>query len=449
MTQMNKNLFLILFAFVMATTLFKPVQVKAFEIGQLIDPACFFACDNKNNRPQVIQVVTPPVVTYRNEVSKPVYVDNYNRPSNTSYDPLRVSCYPTPSSGNIGDNIIWYTTISGGNGGYSVDWSGSEGLSSSGTSVNKSYSYSGSKSASVTVRSAGQVVSQSCSNSVLIYDNRTNYNNDYYRNNDYYNNYNNNYYYNYNNNPLYVSCYADRTAVPTETIVNWTANATGGNGYYYYVWSGTDGISNYNRVNPVIYHNTGIKTATVTVTSGNQTVTQYCSNSVNVNQSYNQNYVYTYPYNNVAYVNPNSGIQVACYADKLSAKVGTPVIWSVKAVGATGNFNYTWSGSDGLVSNQTTAVKSYDSVGTKMAMVTATASNGQSLSQVCGNTVEITNYIASNNKKTNIAKSTKNNSNLLASVINLENIPWLTFAIVIIFMLFFTIIYLIFNKTKI
>jgi hypothetical protein len=117
-----------------------------------------------------------------------------------------------------------------------------------------------------------------------------------------------------------------------------------------------------------------------------------------------------------------------------------------------GIVNYIWSGSENLSGSQMSTIKTYDTSGTKTAMVTVISSNGQSASQVCGNTVSVkSNTIAKSKTTPTNTKSdnTNDGSSMLASIIALKNVPWITVAILVIFIMFFTIIYLIFNKTKI
>lgn len=473
MIQINKPTIILILAVLFAI----PSYAKAdFDFGRLIDPACFFACKDDNRATSVtnsyntnsninsnnVTVNSPTgttnVVTTRNEVGKPVNtsIDDYYNYNNNYNNSLYVSCYPTSSSGNIGDTIVWRASVNGGNGNYGYSWSGTDGLSSSGSSASRTYRNPGTKTASVTVSSGNQTVSQSCSGSVRIYDDVRNdyyYDDYYYRNN--YNNYyrDNTYYYNYT--PLYVSCYADRTVATTDSPINWTANVTGGNGSYSYSWSGTDILRGYNRINSVNYHSLGTKTASVTVTSGSQTVTQYCSNSVNINQIFTPNYSNNYPYNyntaNIYNYQNTNGIQVACYADKTSSAIGSPVVWSVEAVGGNGVFNYIWSGSENLTGNQASVLKTYGTPGSKTAMVTAIASNGQSVSQACGNSVSIKSNTVAKAKSTTVAtkSDSDSDSSVVASIVALKNVPWISVAILMIFIMFFTIIYLIFNKTKI
>ncbi len=275
------TLSLLTFFIIMPTFASANIRVK-------INPDCKTNCTSTGN-----VSVKSPTSTY----PSPLYVyDYYNTPNypsyNNQYSPLGVSCYSTPSSGNVGDTISWRTSTYGGNGNYYITWSGSEGLSGYGSSIIKTYYSSGSKYASVTVTSNGQTITQNCNN-VEIYG----YDNNYYNTPNYptYNYpypYNYNYSYNYNS-PLSVTCSANLTFAPIETNVAWTAYITGGNGYYTYNWSGTDYLYGSGNSINVIYHSGGPKTASVTVYSGNQTITRICSNSVLIGVP-NQNYGNTY-----------------------------------------------------------------------------------------------------------------------------------------------------------
>jgi hypothetical protein len=373
---------------------------------------------------------------------------NYQQPQS----PLGVSCYSSPTTGRIGDNITWTASPYGGTGNYYITWSGNDGLSGYGTSILKSYNNAGSKYASVTVTSGGQTATANCGNNVIIYDNyNNNYNNNYpYNGNYYYNypNYNYNYTYpnyNYNyNTPIYASCNANTSFSNVGSSVVWSATASGGSGYYTYNWYGTDNINGYGQTAYVTYNYPGIKTAYVTITSGNQTTTQYCSNSVNVSgQIYNNNY------NN----NSNS-LQIACYADKTSARVNTPVTWAVETVGGTGNYTYSWTGTDGLSSTQSSVIKTYDSTGAKTASVTVTASNGQTSTQSCGNLVTITRTSTINGntntvRPTPIQNVSNDNDQSAAALFSLKNVPWGLVAIFIILIMFAIIVYLVYNRNKV
>ncbi len=115
------------------------------------------------------------------------------------------------------------------------------------------------------------------------YNYGTNYNNGYYNNSYYYNNgYYNNYPVNYNYGQLYtwtnitVNCYANPQTAMAGTPLTWYATASGGNGYFTYYWVGDDNLYSTNNSVTHVYYYPGNKFATVSVTSGGQTVTKQC-----------------------------------------------------------------------------------------------------------------------------------------------------------------------------
>jgi len=73
------------------------------------------------------------------------------------------------------------------------------------------------------------------------------------------------------------SCYANINSTYQGNTVTWYATATGGNGYFTYSWTGTDGLtSNMNFVNKTYYYS-GPKSARVTITSQGQSITKDCT----------------------------------------------------------------------------------------------------------------------------------------------------------------------------
>jgi hypothetical protein len=73
------------------------------------------------------------------------------------------------------------------------------------------------------------------------------------------------------------SCYANINSTYQGNTVTWHATATGGNGYFSYSWTGTDGLtSNMNTVDKTYYYS-GPKTARVTITSQGQSITKECT----------------------------------------------------------------------------------------------------------------------------------------------------------------------------
>ncbi len=479
-----KRIFILLIALV--TYISVPNTTYAFQLERLIDPLCLFACDNEpqnvtnNSTTNVNSNVNSPgaSITNVNSNNNPgttagtVFVPINNTPTynynDSSYNtPLSVSCSSNPTSGMIGDSIYWKAYVSGGNSSYYMTWSGSEGLYGNGNSITKQYNSYGTKNASITVTSGSQTVSKNC-NSVEIYDYARNntyyqptyiptYTRDYYYTNGYYNS---NY---YSNSPLYVSCSANVTFSPIGANVTWQASATGGSGLYSYNWTGTDNLYGYSQYINTTYNNLGVKNALVTVSSGGQTISQICSNTVTVGTpSYYNGYAYASNNYNVNYV-LNNGFQIACYPDKTTAKVGTPVTWGVEAIAPNGvannSLSYLWYGTDNLGGSQTNALIVYDNPGTKTANVTVIAPNGQRATQVCGNGVYITKNIGTKAATKAVIKSvetTKASTDITTTktdtnnaIFSLGNIPWGFVAILIIIVLLCMVFYLMINKNKI
>ncbi len=81
---------------------------------------------------------------------------------------------------------------------------------------------------------------------------------------------------------LNASCSVSPTSITTGGSVTWTAYPSGGTGTYAYSWSGTDSLSGSSKSITKTYSSTGPKTGKVTVTSGAQSKTVNCSNSVSV-----------------------------------------------------------------------------------------------------------------------------------------------------------------------
>ena len=382
-----------------------------------------------------------------------VYPPSYTPPPTypTSYAPLYISCYSQPLTANAGNTVVWTSSVSGGTGSYNYSWSGSNGVMGNGSSVSTVYYSAGTYSAYLTVTSGGQTQSINCSNSVTVYGN--NYNN------------NNNYNYNYNNNynPIQVSCVSNVTNTNVGSPVTWSANVYGSNGGYYnytYTWSGTDGVYGYNQSISTTYNSPGYKTASVTVTANGQTVTQACTNSVNVT-GYQTNYNNGNYYN--SYSDNNNGLNIGCYADPATASVNQPVTWSVEVTGGAAPYTYSWSGSGGLTGNESTITKYYSTSGSKSAVVSVTSADGKTGTHACSNAVAVrgiggnggsngsisSGQNGNNNNAATSTNSNQTNSQPAAALFSLQNVPWGWIAVLIILVLFATILYLVFNRPKI
>jgi hypothetical protein len=286
--------------------------------------------------------------------------------------------------------------------------------------------------------------------------------------------------------PITVSCSANPTSVSTGQSVTWQAYVSGGsnsynnynnntynnsgsynNGSYYnsnnsynsgsytYTWTGTNGSYSSGPTAYSTYNTPGSYPASVTVYANGQSVTQSCG-YVTVTGSYAYNYTPTYAYNypttyTTVTPNTNGNLVAACFADKTTASIGTPVTWSVEVTGGTGQYTYSWSGSDSLAGTGASATQSYSTAGQKNATVLIN-SNGQTISQACGDSVNVRAYVspATTNYQgpavTPTPTTANPNSLSAAAFLGLGYIPWGWIAILIIIILGVSVFYLIFNR---
>lgn len=76
--------------------------------------------------------------------------------------------------------------------------------------------------------------------------------------------------------PLAVSCSANPNPQSIDDSVTWSASASGGSGGYSYSWSGSDGLTGSGSSVQKSYSTTGMKSASVMVTSGAQATSVAC-----------------------------------------------------------------------------------------------------------------------------------------------------------------------------
>lgn len=81
--------------------------------------------------------------------------------------------------------------------------------------------------------------------------------------------------------------------------------------------------------------------------------------------------------------NNNVDLNVYCQPNYSVASIGETVTWYANVSGGSGNYNYSWSGTDGLSGNGSSVTKSYNSRGNKNASVTV-SSGGKTASANCG-----------------------------------------------------------------
>ncbi|MEK7120614.1 MAG: PKD domain-containing protein, partial [Patescibacteria group bacterium] len=252
---------------------------------------------------------------------------------------LSGSCFANPSSVRPNETITWNASASGGSGGYSYSWSGD--VSGSSQNINRTYSQIGTKYGSVTITSGGQTIQRNCQAEVY-------------------------------EPSLNVSCGVNSSTYQIGNNVNWYSNISGGSGSYNYSWSGTDGLSGNSSSINRSYSSVGIKTATIYVTSGNQSAQATCQTNIST-----------------TIINEPS-LNISCSANPNLSQINQSVYWNANAYGGTGNYTYYWSGTDGLSGNGGSAQRAYSSVGIKMATVTVNSGN-QTASATC-NTVVASQY---------------------------------------------------------
>ena len=218
--------------------------------------------NTNNNNSNAVNNSTTTVSVNNNIVVNIPFLPGYggnNNNHNNNDNQLNGSCSVNPSYNvQVGQDVNFYASATGGNGTYSYSWNGSDGLNSSGQSFTGRFYTPGSKYANVTITSGNQSVTRSCNVNV---DG------------------------NYNSN-LTVSCTANPSVGNINQSINWVANATGGNGNYYYSWTGTDGLSGSGPTISRSYNQTGQKYATVTVTSNGQSYTATCYSTINAIYGY-------------------------------------------------------------------------------------------------------------------------------------------------------------------
>ncbi len=276
---------------------------------------------------------------------------------------LTATCSANPNSVTVGGTINWSVNVSGGSN-YSYNWSGTDGLSGSNNNISKSYSSAGTKNATVIVNSGSQSVTANCSGNVT--QNQT--------------------------NSLIVSCRVDDSSPEIDEEVTWSANASGGTGSYSYDWDGSEDLHGSGRTVDWDYDNDGRKTATVTVTSGSQTASATCSLNVE---------------------DEEDDLEVSCYANPSNPRVGETVRWYADVEGGDGDYDYDWSGDDGLKSSRSSPSITYYDTGEKEAKVKV-RSNGQTATDTCDVNVRGNSVLA----------FSQSNPNVVLDAVYLNQVPY-------------------------
>lgn len=162
------------------------------------------------------------------------------------------------------------------------------------------------------------------------------------------------------------SCTVNPASANIGDSIAWsTTGVSGGTGSYTYSWTGSDGFSAGNVPSTYqTYSSAGTKIATVTITSGSQSITRSCSTVINQPQIVNT-------------------LKVTCSVNPSNVNTGDYINWSANASNGTNNYyTYSWSGTDGLYGNSSYTSQYYNNSGTKTATVTVT-SGGQTATASC------------------------------------------------------------------
>ena len=166
------------------------------------------------------------------------------------------------------------------------------------------------------------------------------------------------------------SCSVDKTAALVNQTVKWSAELadSGESATYNWLSDDTDGPSGDTKSVEIGYTTAGTKSASVEITKGDTTTTVSCSNSVEIT---------------------NTKLSASCSVDLTAGTVdtgnndGTEFTWTATASGWTGDYGYSWSGTDGLVGSGDTNTTTYTEAGNKTARVTVT-SGDESVTVNCG-----------------------------------------------------------------
>jgi len=242
------------------------------------------------------------------------------------------SCHASASSVAIGQSVTFIASASasGSSSSYTYSWSGA--CTGSGINCSNTFNVPGTQTAMVAISSGSATATASCS-----------------------------VYVSYAPPPpppsLSVTCSANPSSIQTGQSSTFTAVPSGGVGSYVYSWSGACTGTSSNCSNT--FNTAGTKTATVNVTSGNQTAHANCS---------------------VVVSQPTPNLSVTCSANPSSIQTGQSSTFTAVPSGGVGSYVYSWSGAcTGTSSN---CSNTFNTAGTKTATVNVTSGN-QTNSATC------------------------------------------------------------------
>jgi hypothetical protein len=160
--------------------------------------------------------------------------------------------------------------------------------------------------------------------------------------------------------PLTAKCGVQVSRFPDHTTILWKVLAMGGGGEKTYTWTGNDGLNvgpNTEGSTEKDYLTTGLKTATVKITSGTEQITLECRATINPNQKIG------------GYCSSNySGLSITWYAKEMNVSANEKT--------------FLWTDNEGTSTTTQNFSKKYTTPGVKSANVTI-GSEGESINLQC------------------------------------------------------------------
>jgi fimbrial isopeptide formation D2 family protein len=167
-----------------------------------------------------------------------------------------------------------------------------------------------------------------------------------------------------------ISCQPNKTSAQVGESVVWSSQVSGGCGDYSYSWLGSDNLSGTGSSVTKTYNSTGTKSAMLTVHSDGS---HLCGCSI----------TRTVSCGSVQVSNPTpTPVTASCSANPSTISTGQSSIFTATALGGTGSYTYTWSGTDGLSGSNASINQTYSTAGMKTATVSV-VSGTQTASAIC------------------------------------------------------------------
>lgn len=170
-------------------------------------------------------------------------------------------------------------------------------------------------------------------------------------------------------------CFASVSRAETGDTVTWEAQGSGGDEWYTYDWSGTDGLNSYYPVVDKKYYSEGTKTATVKIYSAGDTITRTCSVKIEDDEDDHDD-------DDDDDDRDNDDLDAYCKASPNDGETGDRIKWTVYPDGGDGDYDYDWDGDENLNGDDKSITKTYDHEGRKEAEVRV-KSDGDSVTVRC------------------------------------------------------------------